>query len=316
MASESSEIYRQEAVAHHATSLGRRGSVLRLDPPWTRWAFGLLLVAVLSALATMVLVQIPEYASGPAVARIEGRSVLTAIQAGTIVEVHAQPGQRVMAGQHLIQLDDSRERAEMESVRREIELQTRSLLLDLENSAARQALTGLQGSRKLLERELENRRIRAPHAGVVSDVRARVGQHVTPGELVLSINGPKSSFTLIALLPGHARPQLRRGTPLRLELAGYRYSYQRLVIDSIAEEIVGPLEARRYLGGDVADAMALSGPVVVVRAHLPEATFHVDGREYALFDGMLGMAEARVRSESVLFSLLPALKSLWGRGDE
>lgn len=316
MSSEPNEIFRSEAVAHHAAALGRRGSVLRLYPVWTGWAYGLLLLTFVAALVFSAIVHVNEYASGPAVVRVEGRTVLTAVQAGTIVAVAAQPGQRVSTGEVLAWLDDSREHAELDSVLSEIELQTRNLLLDLDNMGARQSLTNLQGSRKLLEREIENRRIRAPHDGVVSDVRARLGQHVAPGEVVLSLTGPESSFTLVALLPGNSRPQLRPGEPLRLELVGYRYSYLRLTIDSVGDEIVGPVEARRYLGSDVTDAMALSGPVVVVKAKLPNATFTNDEREYGFFDGMLGNAEARVRSERILFSVAPALKSLWGRWND
>ena len=57
--------------------------------------------------------------------------------------------------------------------------------------------------------------------------------------------------------------------PLRLEIQGYRYAYQHLTVDSVGDEVVGPAEARRYLGDEIADAVQFAGPVVRVEAHLP-----------------------------------------------
>jgi hypothetical protein len=50
----------------------------------------------------------------------------------------------------------------------------------------------------------------------------------------------------------------------------------------------------------------------MVTAPLPSRTFEVAGESYAYRDGMPSRAEVRVRSERLLFALLPALKSLWG----
>ena len=120
----------------------------------------------------------------------------------------------------------------------------------------------------------------------------------------------------MALLPGHSRPHLLSGGSLRLELDGYRYFYQKLSIESVSDEVVGPVEARRYLGADVSDSLRLEGAVVVVRARLPAATFEVDDRTYRFFDGMSGRAEAPVRSERILHALIPGLRNLWDGWDE
>ncbi len=99
---------------------------------------------------------------------------------------------------------------------------------------------------------------------------------------------------------------------MRLELEGYRYAYQRLTVDSVGDEIVGPEEARRYLGEEIADAVSFEGPVVLVTAHLPSRTFRASGRTFELHGGMWGSAEVPVRSERILFILLPPLKSAFG----
>src|SRR5262249_1794166 len=114
------------------------------------------------------------------------------------------------------------------------------------------------------------------------------------------------------LLPGQYRPLLARGLPLRLELQGYPYSYQRLAVRTVGDEVVGPEEARRYLGRGIADAAPIEGPVVLAFADLPSPTSAADGRRYRFHDGMWGRAEVRVRSERILEAMVPGFKALSG----
>jgi len=46
------------------------------------------------------------------------------------------------------------------------------------------------------------------------------------------------------------------------------------------------------------------------------ARFTVDGQSFDLYHGMNGTVEARVRTESILVSLVPSLRALFGRTDE
>jgi multidrug resistance efflux pump len=160
--------------------------------------------------------------------------------------------------------------------------------------------------------------VRAPAAGVVSDVRVRVGQRIAPGQSILALvrgSVNPSHPEVVALLPGEYRPLLKPGMPLRLELQGYRYAYQHLIVDSVGDEVVGPAEARRSLGDEVADAVQLTGPVVKVSGHLESDTFEAEGKTRRYHDGMWGRAEVRVRSERVLVALVPALKAVFEDGD-
>jgi membrane fusion protein (multidrug efflux system) len=158
---------------------------------------------------------------------------------------------------------------------------------------------------------LEQWTVRAPEAGSVGDIHVRPGQVVAAGDPLLSLRGPASDVSVIAMLPGSYRPLLAPGMVLRLELAGYRYAYETTTIEGIGDEVIGPQAARRYLGSEMADTVPLAGPVVVVRARLRSRTFMTDQRVHDLYDGMPGRAEVRVRSQRLLVLLVPSLRALF-----
>ena len=96
---------------------------------------------------------------------------------------------------------------------------------------------------------------------------------------------------------------------MRLEISGYRYAYQKLTVDQVGDEVIGPAEAGRTLGPALAGAVQVTGPVVLVKAKLPARTFQAEGKTYRYHNGLQGTAEVRVRSERILWTLLPGLKA-------
>jgi membrane fusion protein (multidrug efflux system) len=306
-------LFRAEALAHHAGQ-HHEGSLLRLSPSWTRWSFWLLVALFAAAGVYGVVGEVPEYATGPAIVRVDGRVDLTAKFGGTVALVHVQPGQRVATGQPLVQFYSDDENAELERIRKEFDLELIKVLRDPSDQATRQALSSLRAQRELATTRLAQRLVRAPHPGVVSDVRIRPGQRLAVGELILSIVPDDARLSLVALLPGGYRPMLRPGTPLRFELVGYRYEYHQVAIESVGDEVVGPNEAKRFLGPDIADSVALAGPVVLVRARLPTHSFTSNGRTLDYYDGLQAQAQARVRTEPIVVMLIPALKVFFHHG--
>jgi hypothetical protein len=120
----------------------------------------------------------------------------------------------------------------------------------------------------------------------------------------------------VLLIPGQYRPSIKPGLPIRLEISGYRYAYQKLTVESVSDEVIGPTEARRYLGPEIGDAVAVDGPVAIVKARLPSTDFTADGKTYHYHNGMHGQGEVQVRSERLLLTLVPGLKALFhGKGD-
>ncbi len=308
---QTAEIFRREALEHHARGFGDQGKVLQISPSWTRWAYRLLLAVFATAVLYLLTGSLDEYAAGPAVVRLDGRTEVTATVPGTVSLVAVEAGQRVATGQLLARFDDAQEVAERDRIRRELELGLIHRLRDPADASAARALSGLRAQEQLATARLEARSVRAPGPGLVSDLRIRPGQHLSAGQVILSLLGEGGERSIVAMFPGHYRPLIEPGLPLRLELDGYRYAYQHLVVDRIDNEVVGPAEARRFLGAGVGDAVALSGPLVLAYARLPAATFESDGRIYEYRDGIQGTAELRVRTAGLLPSLLPALKALF-----
>jgi membrane fusion protein (multidrug efflux system) len=301
-------LYRKEALEAHLGPTAE-GQVLRLVPRWAPWTFTLLISASLFALLFAAVGTIDEYADGVAVVRVQGRRELTARAPGTVATIEAQPGQRVAAGQVIVRFHgDTSERDRLE---KELERQLVKVLDDPTDQAARQQLMAVRAERDRARDDVDQRLVRAPEAGVVSDVRIQPGRLVQPGETVASLVPDGARFEVIAVVPGNFRPRLQPGMPLRVEIAGYAHAYAEVAIETIGDQVVGPTEIRRFLPADLAETLSISGPVVLVTASLSSRSFSAEGRSYDYYDGMLGRAEVRVGSRSVLFSLVPGLESMF-----
>ena len=303
-----SGLFRTQALQALEEAESASGELLHIAPRWTRWAYWVLGAAVAGSLSFAAFAFIGEYAGGPAVVRVEGRTDLTANASGIVEAVPVQPGQHVVPGQLLVRFNVSSESAELARLQMEFDGQLLKLLRDPGDQAARQSLTSLRAQKELAAARVAQRSVRAPHAGVVSDVRIRRGQLLQAGDLIVSLIGSATRFHLVAFVPGQFRPLLHPGMPLRLRLSGFTRADVMTTIDSVGDEVVGPAEARRYLGPDVADVVTINGPVVLVKAELPGTAFTSDGKRFNFYDGMTGNAEARVRSQRVLTVLVPGLR--------
>jgi hypothetical protein len=254
------EIFRDEALAHHLRKWDQEGEVLRTVPSWLQKTHWVILAILIMAIAYLSVARVDEYASGPAVVRARSRTNVTASTAGLARSVHVSDGDRVRAGDLLVELQDS------------------------------------------------SMQVRATGAGVITNVQIRAGQQLSAGQTVATILDEDAGYELIALLPGAYAPRLHAGMPLRLKLDGYSNSNEPLALGRVSAQVVGPHEAARFAGWDAGDAPA-TGPVVIVEAPLKSQTFQANRDTYAFRDGMAGRAEVSVRSDPIIVSLIPGLKS-------
>jgi multidrug efflux pump subunit AcrA (membrane-fusion protein) len=305
------QLFRPEAVEAYRERT-EEGDVIRVAPGWSRtmyWALlGMLIVGVLGISVGTV----SQYSAGPAVVKLEGRSDVFAPAAGAVEAIEVAPGERVREGQVLARLTDTQERANYDATRADFHTQLRNRLLDPTDEAAASQSQALRRQLDAAAAALEQRVLRAPRDGVVTDIGVDAGQHVDVGNSVMAVvDDSIGALELVAFLPGGDRPQIAPGMAMRLELDGFDYAYQDLVVLTVSEGVVGPHEAKRLLGEQLADTLPIAnGGVVMVRAQLASPTFESDGNVYPYHDGMGGKVEVRLRDETILEMLIPALKEM------
>jgi CheY-like chemotaxis protein len=303
-----SDMFRQEAIVH-LVRRGQRGDVVRVHPGWVRAAYWLVLASLLALLGFAALAHVHEYAEGAAVVQFTGRSELIAHEPGTIASFDAVRGQRVERGQVLARLHDAEQVGQLRTLETEYESKLVAYLQSPSDPAVKQALGQIRSQRDSARLSVESRTIRAPHAGVVKEVLVRNGQRVEVGSVVASIIADPGAegIKVIAFLPGGERPRLRAHQPLRVSLPGYRGVYLESEVRAISE-VIGAAEARgRFLSDRLGDSVPLTGTVVVVEGRLSSPTFEADGETFQLHDGIIGQAEVRLQSRSVLESIIPGL---------
>jgi membrane fusion protein (multidrug efflux system) len=314
-------LFRPEAIEHQRAR-GLQAELVVLDASATAWGFRLLCAGMLTLIAFVSLGRVSEYATGPAFVMLDGRTPLAADSAGLVSSVAVKPGDRVAAGDALVQFNAAEELSELQAAIREFDSQLAKLLLAPDDAVTREALVSLRSRRDLSQQRYDRRVLRAPHTGIVGDVRVRAGQLVEPGLRLIDLQAEATVATVTALLPGRYRPMLHAGDALRFEVDGFHQLPYALTVTRVGEQIIGPSEAARFVGRDLADAFAINGPVVLVEATLPSTRFAMDGQRYDFSSGMFGKAEAVVRNEPVAYAFVPSLKpwvermtstSLWQR---
>ncbi|MEO8699980.1 MAG: HlyD family efflux transporter periplasmic adaptor subunit [Kofleriaceae bacterium] len=299
-------LFRKEA--RDAQAMPRWGDVVRVSPGWLSWAYWLLVVLLAGSVVFISIGEVSTYSAGPAVVRSTARTPISARTAGNIAAVLVAPGDSAATGAIIARLDDSDQRAAATRLEHEFETRLRNHMLDPADTAVDGALRGVRNELETARASLEERLVRATAPGIIGDVRVRPGQRVEPGDIVASVFEASQGLEVIALLPGEDRPQLAPGMTIRLELAGYRYAYQAVVISSVSTDVIAPAEAKRVLGAEVAEGLHLPGSVMVVRGRLASQEFTVDGQTFRYHDGMVGLAEVRVRSEPIVFALIPGTR--------
>ncbi len=302
-------LFRQEALNHHARPEAR-GSLLQIQPLWARLTFWIIVVAFLLLSVAWAVVSIDDYATGPVFMKVKGLEDVTVTSQGRVSQVFVTRGQRVQAGQPLMELHANLESVERDRMMQEFRTQLAAGLADPLNTGTRQTLATLRTQVEMSEARLSERTLRAPISGRVHDVRVRPNQFVGPGQVVVSILEEQAEVFAMAMVPGQFRPMVKPGQPMRLEISGFPFVYQDLEVTSVSDELVGPAEMSRVLGPGLGDAVTLQGPHVVVEGRLHSPTFEVDGRTYNYYTGMPGTAWVKVRARKGWLLLLPILEMI------
>jgi membrane fusion protein (multidrug efflux system) len=141
--------------------------------------------------------------------------------------------------------------------------------------------------------------VRAPVGGIVSDVRIHPGGSSCPARSSCSLVGEGARFSVIAMLPGHHRPLLQPGVPLRSSSPATATPTRTWSSTTSATRSWRPNEVRRFLGAEIADTVSVARPGGAGEGALTGRTFRVEDKSTTTSTACTGIAEARVRSESV-----------------
>ena len=155
---------------------------------------------------------------------------LTVETTGIVKELRFSANERVEAGAVLVQLDDAVQRADLFAARtqadldkqaldRAMELQQRGVgsTVSLQAAEAAAAASGAQAEK--LEAVLQQKQLRAPFAGTVGIPRVDIGQYLSPGTSVVTLQDletMRADFTV----PEQRLSQLSIGQPVRLTVEG------------------------------------------------------------------------------------------------
>jgi membrane fusion protein (multidrug efflux system) len=173
---------------------------------------------------------------------------LSAEASGTVISVDVKSGDRVGRGELLVALNTSVERASRENQAASLELarllyerdqqlikqksipqsQYDRARADLESAVARLAET---------EALLENKRIRAPFAGTIGIVHARVGDYLRPGDPVTTLQD-LSSLEIDFTVPARYYPLLKPGQAISVRVDAHPqrvFSARLTAIDAKAD---------------------------------------------------------------------------------
>jgi membrane fusion protein (multidrug efflux system) len=208
--------------------------------------------------------------------------VLASETAGIIKAIYFDNGQKVAAGQLLIELDNSVERAELESAKASVELAEiefvraqqlfeRDATPQNQFDRARISLRQARAKVATLEALLDKKTIRAPFAGTTGIRAINLGQLVSPGTPLVGLQNLATLEVRFAL-PQNELQQVAEG--LWLEVypdveGGKAYAGELIAIDPLVDERSRSLH---LLGSIANEANELRpGMFVRVRVKLEEA---------------------------------------------
>jgi membrane fusion protein (multidrug efflux system) len=146
--------------------------------------------------------------------------------AGVVSKLHFDSGGSVKAGQSLVELDASVERAQMESVRARLVLADQSLKrtktligsgvsTQAELDAQDSAYKGLVADLRALAAQIEKKTVRAPFAGKLGIRGVNLGQYLAPGTALTTLESTDSVFVDFTL-PQQNLGLVAIGRPVRV----------------------------------------------------------------------------------------------------
>jgi membrane fusion protein (multidrug efflux system) len=217
-------------------------------------------------------------ASVGSVAAVKGVTISTEV-AGTVSAIRFESGQQVRAGQVLVELDTSVERAQLASVKARRELAEVSLERSrkLAGSAAiskaqldtdEAALKTASADFSALAAQIERKTLRAPFSGRLGIRQVNLGQFLAPGTPVTVLESQGAVYIDFSL-PQEELARVPVGTPVRVTLGGgEKLDGKVAAVDPTVEAASRTIKLRATVPSNTARLQA--GMFVQVAVVLPE----------------------------------------------
>ncbi|MCV0393733.1 MAG: efflux RND transporter periplasmic adaptor subunit [Rhizobiaceae bacterium] len=204
---------------------------------------------------------------------------LTVETAGVVQEIGFEANDKVERGALLVQLDDAQQRADLEAQRaqaeldrqnleRALELQRRAVgsTTSVEQTQAAAAASAAQVAK--LEAVLDQKELKAPFAGTLGIPRVDVGQYVTPGTTIATLQDldtMRADFSV----PEQELGQIEIGQPVRFGVSDAEFPFEGSIIG--IEPKVDPVTRLVLVRAriDNPDGRLSPGQFVQVRVILP-----------------------------------------------
>lgn len=153
--------------------------------------------------------------------------------------------------------------------------------------------------------------IKAARAGIVSNLRARVGQQVTASQQtpLLTLHPEQSALSVQLLVPARAAGFVQIGQQLDIRFDAFPYQKFGIYsgkVTQLSDTVLLPGELQQV-------PTPVKEPAYLIIAQLDNDKVQAYGREFALKSGMTLSADIRLEERSLLRWLLDPLYSLRGR---
>jgi membrane fusion protein (multidrug efflux system) len=153
---------------------------------------------------------------------------LTVEVSGVVRKIEFKSNEKVKAGQLLVQLEDAVQRANLEAekaqaaldqqnLERAIELQKRQVGPQSNVQQAQAAASASAAQVDSLQAVLDQKRLTAPFNGTIGIPQIDVGQYLTPGDVVATLQD-LDTMRVDFTVPEQRLPELKIGQPVRLGL--------------------------------------------------------------------------------------------------
>jgi membrane fusion protein (multidrug efflux system) len=162
---------------------------------------------------------------------------------GVVTAIRFESGDKVRAGQVLVELDTSVERAQLASAEARKELAAigagRTRLLAQKDAASKQQLDVDESTLKTsnadstaLQAQIDRKTVRAPFAGRLGIRTVNLGQYLNPGTAVTVLESLGSVYVDFSL-PQQFLSDVKVGTPVRVNIAGTKGSELNGVVGAV-----------------------------------------------------------------------------------